>query len=531
MRAKCTIDYIDPADGTKIKPSSVKFGEVTDAYRYFSTLGYPGTERSLIKNTANPEACAGGIVCFENNIGDEDFFKYNDKCVAFATKYNTDAKTTDISSKYGKKLTDRTSLGRTKFSQTWEWGTTQGNGSIQSIALTNLMAFDLFSDEPYVYTSGATTAVGSDCRQIGSGLSDDAVNPDSSNYIDNNSSYIHNRYSYYNNWNFNYSSFLPFYVTENNLIFVYLKSVEQSGSNYIHTFWYKRIPLKALQLYPEDWSFNKHMNLLTIPNLYNPQIEEFSGSFTYTSAYQFSAKLPAASAGDNNYIIENNGYCLFFNTYSASDTPDESWPAAWPSHYAVRYLKITGDTPTVTVIDSVYNTAIATSYGWDRRSGPVIFLDDDSYVYSVQDGTDSYYAHRKLQSNTLVVKKTTTIDTCNVGLSRTQPNVIFLKTGNDSKNVYGKIINKSNLSDTGYYFKCAYDDLFSGASVHGIQVRNSDKNPFFLTMFSHGGSSAPQSPVQLYYTNYIFSRFIFTTPIVKTSDFIMRITIEVDLED
>lgn len=576
MYCKVSIDMLNPTTRVKEFPTRTAYGEVTDILGYLSTNGYPNNEKFpseasdwngypsalMVRNNQNPIACAGGLRCSSEAAGEENFFYPDEPLTAFGTKYGDvynsetgeldfDADFSNYSSKYGKKLLDKTVIKPGYCSQTWEFAPEQGNGTIKSVCLTHMSSAHTYDTENFV--DDAAYAVGSDFTDKNyATLSDESVN----NMNTLSTSCIHNHswqeprlnFAVANRSNANYG----YYFTENNVVFIHVESINvQSGSNYITTLAYKRVPKEIVYRYIDvsaGSTRNSPISSLDLSQVSYPN--QYEGTITInTGSHQ------VAPYFDNNYLIYQDRFAValihaygVYGTMSYTPAPVTGGNEPAVNNYrGILRLEaawiIQGDNISVSNYTMPYAISSFMAGSSYLGRGDTILLKDLSLMYVYEDvnsGSGKYrLVRRKLSGGTLIYDE--------VFNHSCIPFVPFM-----NKNMYCLCL--SYQSYDGYtFFKKVFRSLTNNSVVgYGISInpggatRNAisdcfpygvvfyDKNnPFYLARptTTAGGWTALVEYLLCLRTNYLLTKCNFRTPIIKTSDYIMQVTVEMFLED
>lgn len=583
MYCKVSVDMLNPTTRVKEFPTRTAYGEVTDVLGYLSTNGYPNNAKvrseahdflgypsaCMIKNNQNPIACAGGLRCSSEAVGEENFFYPDQPLTAFGTKYGDvynsetgeldfDADFSNYSSKYGKKVLDKTKIKPAYCSQTWEFAPEQGNGTIKSVCLTHMSSAHAYDTEDF--TQDADYAVGSDFSDRGlPTLHVEAVSD-------------MNTLMSYVLWNNSNASPLPkidyttsvksysrygCYISDNYYIFLHVESINvQSGSDYITTIAYKKVPKDIVCRYIELTAGSVSNNPLTFSSLVqssNP--EQYEGTITInTGSLQVetrfdhigsgSSEKTACLAYQDRFAVTLMCANSVYGTMSYTPAPVTGGTEPEVNNYrGILNLKATwviyGDNLTVTKFTCPY--AISSRINGDSYLGRgiTLLMKDFTLLYSYYNSAQGSNAHRLVRrklDGTLVYDKVFDHYVAPYLPFMYKP-IYSLVT---SSSQYGISSNPYTMSKKEFYSLDDNSLLGYGISIYTGAIASSYvgdsfpiytdffdiNNPFYITR-----PSATNNYCLGLRMNYLLTKCNFRTPIIKTSDYIMQVTVELFLED
>lgn len=575
MYCKVSVDLLNPTTRVKEATTRTAYGDVTDILGYLSTNGFPNIQRGrsedttfmgypfscMIKNNQNPIACAGGLRCSSEAVGEENFFYPDEPLTAFGTKYGDvynsetgeldfDANFSNYSSKYGKKILDKTVIKPGYCSQTWEFATEQGNGTIKSICLTHMAAAHAFDTEDF--TQNAAYAVGSDFTdKMLPTLHDDTVNDMNtlmSNVLWNGSNSWSLPEAKYTTAVKSYDAYGS-YISDNYIVFVHVESINvQSGSDYITTLAYKKVPKELVSRYFEPTAGSVSNNPITFSSLAQASYpEQYEGTISINTG-----NLQVAAHFDNigNFAYQDRFavtlMCanVVYGTASYTTAPVTGGSEPRVNNYrGILNLKATwvihGDNLTVDKFTCPYAISSRINGGSYNGVGITLLLKDFTLLYSYHDsaqGANAYRLIRRKLDGTLVSDKVFNYYVIPY-LPFIYKNIYSLVTGSSQ---YGPSNAPYTMSKKEFYSLDDNSLLGYGISIYAGTLSSSyvgdffpidtfycdDKNPFYL---ARAGSTTTYCLG--FRTNYLITKCNLRTPIVKTNDFIMQVTVELFLED
>lgn len=546
MYCKVTIDMLNPNTRVKEMPTRSTYGEITNAYKFLSTSGHPGMDKrhvtDQIQNFENPECSLGGLVCFSEPHTDRPFFYPDSGLVAFGTKYSSDY--SSFSSKYGKKDTSATEIKPGYCSQTWEFDTNQGNGSIKSVGLTHIAGAHCMDNVDF--TASATPNIGSDFSlAVPLNPDADAISDQGIPMLKQTSTAGYNIKHYipyirYFTSNSTWSSVNLFYISDNYIvIFGDITYNASSGGSYITTLKYRRIPKKDFYKYFEMSVYSRSISPLRLrhDSTYDATYEE--GQIQINSG---SLQLHAPMQG---YVVQDCAYLPFYAVTSTTTLASGEVNASGRSARGGIFYVVSGDTPVVTQYATTLATNLcsstATQMGSSMNGAPVFFK-DMSVAYGLTSGSTYRIIHRKLSGATLIK-------------SSSYSSGVMVRYPFNFKNMYAVIKSASALNST-YHLKQYKGEVFNsdtdellGYLVYTTRERDTDatapidyfaarqcgpitvdtNNP--VVAMAGGGALESNCAFPFCYalSNYLGVRANFVTPIEKTSDYIMRVKVELFL--
>lgn len=572
MYCKVSVDLLNPTTRVKEVTTRTAYGEVTDILGYLSTNGFPNIQRGrsedttflgypfscMIKNNQNPIACAGGLRCSSEDAGEDNFFYPDEPLTAFGTKYGDvynsetgdldfDADFSNYSSKYGKKLLDRTVIRPGYCSQTWEFAPEQGNGTIKSVCLTHMAAAHAFDTEDF--TQDADYAVGSDFTDKNLPTLHDNTVTDMNTLMSNvlwNGSNSSVPDAYYTTAVNSYDAYGS-YISDNYIVFVHVESINvQSGTDYITTLAYKKVPKELVSRYFELTAGSVSNNPITFSSLAQASYpEQYEGTITInTGNLQVAAHFDNIGnlAYQDRFAVTLMCANVVYGTQSYTPAPITGGSEPRVNNYrGILNLKATwvihGDNLTVDKFTCPYAISSRINGGSYNGVGITLLLKDLTLMYSYHDSSQGANAYRLIRRNldgTLVSDK--------VFNYYVIPYLPFI-----NKNIYSLVTTSTQYGVSNAPYTMTKKEFYSlvdntllgyGISIYAGRLDNSyvgdffpidtfycdDKNPFYLSRT--GGT------YQLgFRTNYLITKCNFITPIVKTSDYIMQVTVELFLED
>lgn len=562
MHCRVSIDLLNPETGVKEQPTHVANGEITNIYKYLSTSGYPevckmpgentsytGVDSArIIKNLLNPEVCAGGLICSPDATTDENFFYPNRGLTAYGTKYDADYSA--YSSKYGVKDRSATIIRNGYCSQTWEFGPNQGNGEIKSVCLTHQASAHAFDDEDF--TANAAVAKGSDFSfngpmglLDGASSSTDWLQPARTNGF------------WYGGTSFIYSNSVrnqPYYVSENYFVFFRIISMNVSTADgYVTTLAYKRVRRSLLREYQEMTAGYNQRNALVnaawsysdAPYEYEGTIELNTGNMQVTYVWYSDNSFTAGGGNIQDrfcaaFVSLSSNYSTAMAPISDGVEPDFGTDLYGPARIQGLWC-IEGDDLTITNYGaSAYRSHAFSTRNRAYRNGFVTILKNHTLLYSYTYQNVTHLINRQI--NGTLISDTVLSDAF-------APYTPFL--GKNIIGLYKTFTSVDNFSGAKFQFY-DFENYQIGASpsnygVFIVPVLEGDMtnsiNMFFLkslffyehgnpVFISYGNSlSTQRCYLEGLMTNYLFTKVNFRAPVVKTSEYKMRITVELFMED
>lgn len=572
MDSQVTLEFLAPNSDEEVMSSvNIPF-TLTDAYKYISTMGHPAAARggldvdssaitanyratgANVSSLMNPEVCAGGLVCFGTDVSGETFFDHNSQLVGYGTRYSTDM--SSLSTKYGAKLIDNTVLEPCHFRQCWEFAASQGNGTIKSIALTHQAGAHAIDSGDFV--TDMTPAIGNDFSLLTDAQSEESTAIDGTTMMNYGGTYAnimldHMRNFYAYNASDSTTAKNTFvYQTENYVFLCRAVSlnVANASSQYVTTFRYKKIAKDDLDCFFEGSTPYPSFSKLSMEN---SDSDEFysDGTFEITS----NSYLRTVSGSTNSaqgavlkrYIVQDAAYLAFAAFYAGSSFPsyDDGYNSSYT--YATRIYFVEGDTPTVSMQDTVYKSPLGDNAGSNMGLVNILFLKDKSFiaVRAYLATTNYWYFYRaRVANSTLIWKLNLPSDgTWSASFLLDNPDYFLLvkRASLSGGAVYeGQIRSISNGSLVGSCLNIARSGALyrakdwlgtyegkSGVIRSAMLLSTSKKSPFIIQTRTDESSTRGNNFSALLRTNYLFGYGVLPEPITKTTAFRLRVTVDV----
>ena len=575
MNSKVTLDFLDPNSDTAVFSSIELPFNLTNAYKYISTMGHPATARGSlgvesataarligahISTVTNPEVCAGGLVCLGSDLTGKPFFDHKSQLVGYGTRYSTDMSA--ISSKYGAKLINNTVMEPGHFRQAWEFATNQALGNIKSIALTHQVGAHAIDNEDF--TTDMTLAVGKDFSLLTD--AQDApctvidgttpMNAGSGSGVLRDMTLDHIKRFYAYNTSDSTSLKMTFYYQTEKFVFLCRAvsiNVQNSQNNYVTTFKYKKIAKDDINLYFDNSTPLPSFSKLSCEN---SDSDEFycDGSFEINSG---TAQLRMVGGSANStqgyilrqYAVQNCAYLAFPAFYSGSAYPsyDNGYNTSYT--YAARIYFVSGDTPTVSMEDTVYKSPLGHCSSSNYGINGILFLEDKSFIVSRAYSTGSrYYFYRAKVANSELIWK--------VNL----PSNVYWRAACllDTKDSFALVQPAVTTSNTVVY-RCQIRNVSDGAlegsalyelpnstdyalryieralglvvkpsvSQSPFYFKSSEDSPFIISTRRGATSTTGYNYSTVLKTNYVFGYAVLPNILEKTNAFRLRVTVDV----
>lgn len=543
MHCKVTIDMLNPTTRVKEQPTVVQYGEITDIYKYLSNWGSPIIQESpAVYRTLSPDVCAGGLVCFEEPYLNNLYFDCRNKLTAYGTKIdaNTTLPSVTLNSKIGMKLTSETVLEPGHYSRTWEFGATQGNGTIKSLALTHQGAAHVFDSSANIdaYSPDSVEAMYS---MFGS------FNSTDSEYSASNTSLISTNNTAYKDYivhSINYS----FYTSENFIFYIY-KGAEVDDGDYMNiTFYVRKLPKRCLDYYPSsvDGNYNRaslnpnglaadaaydFTRVLRVPKAYYDSValysqmdhlDQFFARSDCSYLAFFAAKLttdcysdePSLQYGNQKYTqftfyIFNGDNCEITEYHMSKGCAALAGPSSPAYAITQRPFAITSNNKLIYWLSTTAN--VGTIYCRDISTGSLLWTQNITRTgysgfffampYNTPDLLSVGYSFSRRQPGT-----TTTVTTL-------RAYCIDTNTGN----IVGTTIHPYAVPSVSLH-------ALYNSSYMTPNVLYQDKNCPLIMICSE------QQGLIYTRTNYMLARVNLASPIVKTSNYIMQVKFEMFID-
>lgn len=544
MHCKVTIDMLNPTTRVKEQQTVVQYGEITDIYKYLSNWGSPIVQEAAdVYRTLSPDVCAGGLVCFEEPYSDNLYFDCRNKLTAYGTKIdaNTTLPSVTLNSKIGMKLTSETVLEPGHYSRTWEFGTTQGNGTIKSIALTHQGAAHAFDSNANIdtYSPDSVEAMYSMLGSFRATESD--YNASNTNLISTNTSTLKD----YIVHSVNYS----FYTSENFVFYIYKGAAVDDGDYTNITFYVRKLPKRCLDYYPSSVDGNYNRVSLNPNSLAADAAYDFTRVLRIPKAYYDSVALYSQMDSTSQFFARSD--CSYLAFFAAKMTTDHY--SDEPSLYSnQKYTQFTfyvfsGDNCEVTEYHMDKGCAALTGTsapGHTISQSPFIITSNKKLIYWMASSSVSNYGViycRDISTGNLLWTQF---------ISRTGHSTFF----------FAMPYNTPDLLSVGYTFSRkqagststvttirAYCIDTNTGNIVGTTIHPNVQTSVSLNALSNFSFMTPNVLYQdkncplimacsasqgLIYAriNYMLARVNLTSPIVKTSDYIMQVKFEMFID-
>ena len=548
MHCKVTIDMLNPVTRVKEQQTVVQYGEITDIYKYLSNGGSP-----ILKQNENyyrmlsPEICAGGLVCFENSYTDKLYFDCRNKLTAYGTKINANTALPSITlnPKIGMKLTSETVLEPHHYSRTWEFGTTQGNGTIKSLALTHqgaAHAFD-YSELSDSFSDTNTETLYDQFTVVGDAAT--YLTPSNVNVINNTGSLTGSLTQFINN------TYLYSFYTSKNYIFCIYEGEHTEAQDYVDiTFYIRRLPKRSVDYYASsvDGTYNRASQIpaylspeqaydfTRVLRVYKTDYDDApiynqrsSGKAFARSDNSFlafcSAKLTTEHYSDETPLYSNLKYSKFtfyifsgdncdITTYHMSNGCAALTGTSTPTNaVTVAPFVITSD---LKIIYWIFHSSVSTTrtvYCRDIQTGTLLW---SKYIQAFGNGANKYLASPLNDKNLVAVGQSFRYK--RPGTTSTNAAMKFMYLDTNTGDYIGDSIGvvSTDLSSTG-----SKSDLYENEPNLQLQCEDS---PLLLSFINSGNICAALR------INYMLARVNLVSPIVKTSDYIMQVKFEIFID-
>lgn len=577
MHSQVTLEFLAPNSDEEVMSSvNIPF-TLTDAYKYISTMGHPAAARggldvdssaitanyratgANVSSLMNPEVCAGGLVCFGTDVSGETFFDHNSQLVGYGTRYSTDM--SSLSTKYGAKLIDNTVLEPCHFRQCWEFSASQGNGTIKSIALTHQAGAHAI--DSIDFTTDMTPAIGNDFSLLTDAQSDastaiDGTTPmNSATAVSANIMLDHMRNFYAYNASDSTTAKNTFvYQTENYVFLCRAVSLNvlNASNEYVTTFRYKKIAKDDIDLYFEGSTAIPSFSRLSIQESDNAASYN-NGTFEINSG-SYLLRTVGGSANSSQgvplqyYVVQDAAYLTFAAFYTGSAFPSYDDGYQSQNVFATRIYFVEGDTPTVSMQDTVYKSPLGNSAGIRHGQYMTLFLKDKSFIVVRADSSTSptkYYFYRARVANSTLIWKLTLPSEATWYASflidnpdyfvLVQPTVTLSSTtiyrGQIRRISNGSLVGSclfERAGSTGLYGAVYWLGMLTGTG--GVikspkLLYTSKKSPFVIQTRTATTSTLGYNFSALLRTNYLFGYGVLPEPITKTTAFRLRVTVDV----
>ncbi len=513
MHCKVTIDMLNPTTRVKEQPTVVQYGEITDVYKYLSNGGSPSIGRTTsLLEMLSPEVCAGGLVCFEEPYSNSLFFDCRNKPVAYGTDINanTTLPSITLNTKIGMKLPSETVLEPGHYSRTWEFGTTQGNGTIKSLALTHKVAAHSFdsSTDMSAYSNGNVEDIYRTYTQFG--------------------------LLAYEDLSLSYNC----YVSENYIFLISEPDIIDPGifvTDYVDvTFYIRRLPKNAFDYYPA--TTDKHYNRASfITTDY-----DFTRTLRIPRAYYTNNAILEAYKGSTSWIGRSSlNYCVFFSSKSSSSCySDEPSISSQSSAYYTQFTfyVFSGDNCDITTYHMDNGCIALTSSSSSSPNAhtfnewPSFVTEDLKLVYWVKKDTNTIYC-RDITTGTLLWH----LDMPSLpGALTTRFFTIPCRHSNLLHAGYSFQRKLPNSGNTRVAYSSLCIDLSNGAVVgtslsdaENILISTSLAQSQNDLMWLKSGQTNASVSMDI---NYMIARVNLVSPIEKTSNYIMQVKFEMFID-
>lgn len=560
--------------GTVISEQTVP-AIVTDFIKYESTYGFPSSERFV--HGADWDDNVNGMSAFTNSSSihlfedelstDKTKFRFDlNNPFCGCAGYFTDAVTVDSgldNSKMGDMVSaensyDYANQHPTKIEFKWNWSADKGNGTIKSLGTGYGAAAQAFDDYPII-NEGLYTNIGSVKAQTSEAtFTLNASIPKTnltSQFVANNDSMITKYINSRSSISQHTEIFTAYYQTKTNIIQLWSDNPNVlEGTDYHTTFKYRVINKKWLMKY--TIGIAQGMHPLSIGEDYDGEITIYSGIYPLKSGINDSF---ADYCFQN---VENNSYAVFVaQTATANENPQavadggdyDVDSVAWKCDRArcVAFV-IRGDTPQLYTYDTEYDSPLYAlgkphsdnngEYFYNHWNSPILFTEDNCYIYISEYATPNEYnlkailVKRSLSGNTLMWKRTIFARDSYSDFRDGNHSIAFNYVAQNGIMSFQSVYSNSracigceiydHTDDTftpnGYACDMVYQTYTIGGATHTIfRLDGFGDNPFFL------------SPCNRWYTeyaiglktNFLYTKANLTTPITKTSDNTLEITL------
>lgn len=581
MPAKVRVELLNPSTDAIIDAVEAN-GILPDVHKYLSTFGFPHIQKPISSNDAginlfwNSAYIFQGIMCNSEQLDNSKSKCIFKPCLDVTARgnYCTDAFTVtasnvvykmgDLDKKYGyyNNILSKNSLD--KCVKVWEWGTENGNGVINSIGLTNSPASVTYNkDFPEDIVSLPATAT-----YPLSGITRHTSFPSSMPKIDSTANLATNDASgLVSIIDVDLSStdnaFITAYETSKNIVFLKIiaedytyndvtypakRNEQQEDGTYVTRVYYKVVDKKWLYKYrqpifgSENTGDSKEV-YHPLATLLSEHIIAHSDGYidVNTGEEQFKFSSPFF------HNVEDNAYAVFSHSYGTrgANAPSDYDANVYTAYFQKsKYYVISGDTPTLEVFDSVLSTPIrnaGTSYATNYTTS--LFTRDKGVILRYYNTSSSRKYHfiekRTLYGFSLIWRNTLSMTAPdNTSFTAVSSSVIDQIYGGDKYYATVYLYTGKNSSSSRYAPRAsAVLDMDTGNIVGYTNGLNIDTN---ITRCIHIYYDL-ESPFRLYYTqnsssfdmklsmftNYFTMKCNLPRTIVKTSDYKMRVTVEI----
>ena len=539
MNCKAKIELIDP-DTEEVKVEKAAKGIITNAYKYISTLGYPFTDRTKysVMTYYNADVIAQGCIAFNADLGSDEndtIFDFNNVKTAFGSRYTSDM--SQYSTKYGAYRKDLSTYTDSVVEKVWEWGTQQGNGTIRSVALTHSSGADCFDTE--YLTSDIT--VGNDYMPTLRCPFGDSVKIDGASTFSSNQQVITCPEIKTVNWYESRHPRLNYYVTENNIIQlctsngntnVTVKDAEGKETKQTKIL-YRVIPRKEISYYPLaigglDKGTSKYLHPLSRPEYADRDYVRLEDGWDGEIIIN-TGTCDLIEFDRSTLSVEDSAFMVYLSRSDNAGSVNPDGADAGASLYGrmITYV-ISGDTPTVSKYDSIYNSPlfVTATTSATYLGGNIVFTKDLGYIYNSYRGGDypeyNYIAKRFLNNDELAWK----INMSNTKNTSSYLNIFPCVDGAFEVPLTGTypMINQVRKTSDGSLLGYCRD--YENHAYHWI--KDIDSSNIFLLVPDRGDSSTTSLCQVELMTNYLFCKINFDEDIVKTDKYKMRITVTIE---
>ena len=574
MPAKVKVELINPTTEAVVESVSAD-GILPDVHKYISTFGFP----YIVKDTPgsnlfwNTAFIFQGIMCNSEQVDSSKSKCMFKPCIDVTARgnYCTDAFTVtasdvtykmgDLDKKYG--YYNNTLSGNTldKCVKVWEWDQNNGNGNINSICLTNSPAAITynknFPEDIVALPATATYPL--------SGITRYTYFPTAIPQIDSGGNLATNSGDWIQsliNVDLQTSDKIACYQTTKNIVFLKAldadytyngitypakRNEQQADGTYITRVYYKVIDKKWLFKYRQGIFGSE--NTGNDQEVYHPLATYLSSHIVANSDGYIDINTGTSQVSEDSFFfnVEDNAYAVLgvsYDTRGANPPTDYDAKVYTSYFFKSRYYVISGDTPTLEVFDSVHSTPIfgtGSTYATGKTTS--LFTKDKCIILRYYNTSSSrkynFIEKRTLYEFNLVWRNT---------LSMTAPaNTKFTTVSNSAiDQIYGDgkyyaimylYTGKNSTNARTAPRASAIIDLDSGAIVGYTTGLNVDSSSYTLKHIYYD----IESPFRLYqmqstysydmklsmFTNFFTMKCNLPRTIVKTSDYKMRVTVEI----
>lgn len=573
MPANVKVELINPSTDEVVDTVTAD-GVLPDVHKYISTFGFPHIRKEtegadLFWNSA---FIFQGIMCNSEQVDGSkskctfkpctDVTARGSYCTdAFTITYDDIAyKMGDLDKRYG--YYNNTLSGNTLDScvKVWEWDTANGNGNINSICLTTSQAAMTYNKDfpedmvalpkTYIYPlTGITryTRFPSTIPEIDSAvdLTDSDVFISSLIDVDLSSTDGAKISFYETTKNIVFLKILSSDYIYNDITYPAKRNEQQADGTYVTRVYYKIVDKKWLYKYRQPIFGSE--NTGNDEDVYHP-IAAFRPEHIIANADGYidintgTSKVNFDSTNPVFYRVEDNAYAILGLNYDdgVRNNPIDYDANVYMNYFKKsRYYAISGDTPTLEVFDSLYNTPIygsGSTYASSRDEA--LFTRDRGVILRYyRSGRYNFIEKRTLSGFNLVWRNdlgtTAPTNTSFVAYSSSVIDqiygagkyyaIMYLYQGDNGSSsreapLVSAILDMDNGEIVGYAtgspinttsYKLVYYDLESPFRLYYTQ--NSSAYDLNLAM----------------YTNFFTMKCNLPRAIVKTADYKMRVTVEI----